>query len=243
MSNLSKREKFLLFLMTLIVPVALIYSMLIAPLNETLASKKDLVATLETQKQQLEINLSAVPSLRVRREARAQEVSSILENFSSPIHASEFERWMLPLFAKYNVKVEAAIFSPTQISTPVLNMEVITPQIYELLALIQEFNTIQAPTVVSLPTTTTQLLFAEYEYRFKTSMQSYLNIIDEVNSWETTFIISKASYIADDNFASLTLQIYSVEKLTPEQMLEIYKGDFGIHPNETTDPNIPKNPK
>lgn len=243
MSSLSRREIFLLFIMALIVPTSLIFMLLIAPLQNQIVDKQSELSGLEIQKQQLETNLSIIPGLRTRRETRANEVAKILEKFASPIHASEFERWMLPLFSKYNVRIDSATLSATQVASPTVTMDEVTPYVYELLTLIQEFNNIQNAIPQKIPTTTTQLLFAEYEYNFITSMQNYMNILDEIKSWDTTFVVAKSTFITSDNFASITLQIYSVQKLTPEELLEIYKGDFGVHPNETTGPKSPSNPK
>ena len=161
MTNLSKRETFLLFLMALIVPVALIFQFLIVPLQAQILDKQSQLSIIELQKQQVEANLSVIPSLRVRKETRVSEVDSKLQEFSSPIHASEFERWMLPLFTKYNVRVDSASLSPTQIATPVVNFNVIPPQMYELLVLIQDMNDIENVNNTVVPSTTTQLMFAE----------------------------------------------------------------------------------
>lgn len=243
MTNLSKRETFLLFLMALIVPVALIFQLLIAPLQAQILDKQTQLSGLELQKQQVEANLSTIPSLRLRKEARIKEVDDKLQEFSSPIHASEFERWMLPLFNKYNVKVESAELSPTQLATPTVNASELPSQIYELLVLIQDVNDVEVIANPEVPSTTTQLLFAEYNYTFTTNLENYLDMIDEIQAWDTTFIISGSYFIPSESLASFTLQVYSVHKLSENEVLGIYKNDFGDHPNEVKGPDNPSNPK
>lgn len=243
MTNLSRREAFLLFLMALIVPVALIFQFLIVPLQSQILDKEIQLSDLELQKQQVESNLTIIPSLRLRKEARIKEVDDELQEFSSPIHASEFERWMLPLFNKYSVKVKSATFSPTQLATPTVNSTVVPRPIYELLLLIQDVNDVEIIANPEVPSTTTQLLFAEYNYTFTTNFDNYLDMIDEIQSWDTTFIISNSYFIPSENFASLTLQVYSIHKLEESEVLGIYKEDFGDHPNEFKGPDNPSKPK
>jgi hypothetical protein len=243
MTGLSRRERFLIFMTALLMPPILIYVLLITPMQLQIIDNRALLENLEFTKIQINANLTTIPTYRLRKEDRMVEVDLLFENFASPIHEAEFERWILPLFTKYKVDVSNVSLSDTRVATLMIPVVVANKPIYNLLLLINDFNKIQAVNDINVPLSSTQLLFAEYTYDFTTSYENYMKILDEIKAWDTSFVVSNTSYTFEDKEASLTIHAYSVHKLSFEQLLEIYLHDFGIHPNEMLGPSVPENPK
>lgn len=243
MSTLSKREIFLLFVMAIIVAVGAMIMLLINPLRDAMIVNEERLANLENQRLQTDMNLNLIPTLRTRKDVRLTEADTALNAFANPIHAAEFERWILPVFARFSAQVTSASLSPTQLATPELILRQVNPEIYRLLELIQAYNQINVATPQPLPMSTTQLLFAEYTYNFIATFENFMFIADAVKSWETTFFISRANYNFEDRTGSITIRVYGVHKLTEQELLAIYRGDFGVHPNEVPGPKSISNPK
>ncbi len=243
MTSLSKREVFLLFLMAVIVSASLFVAFLINPMNAEIAANRDKLGALEFQKTQTEINLSIIPSLRTRKDVRISETESALGAIANPIHASEFERWILPVMSKYGAKVTTVNLSETKVATPELLYTQVTPAVYRLLELIRDYNQISVVAPQPLPTSTTQLLFAEYTYMFSVGYESFMEIVDAVKEWETSYFVSDAVYNFSEKEGSITIRVYGVHKLTEQELLDIYKGDLGTHPNDVTGPKGSSDPK
>lgn len=243
MTTLSRREIFLLFVMAVIVAVGALIMFFINPLRETMLANEVRLAELEYQQFQTDLNLNLIPQLRTRKDARLSETETALDAIADPIHAAEFERWVLPLFAQHNAQVTSAFLSPTQLATPELVYTPINPELYRLLELIYTYNQLNIPVAQVLPESTTQLLFAEYSYELNVSFDNFMEIIDAVKLWDTTFFVSNARYDFAENVASIDIRVYGVHKLTEQELLEIYRGDLGMHPNEVTGPKGTSNPK
>lgn len=243
MSSLSKREVFLLFLMAVIVTASVFVFLLINPKIEEIALNQDRLSQLEFQQQQTDINLSIIPSLRTRKNVRLSDAENAINAIADPIHAAEFERWILPVFAQFNARVTSASLTPTRVATPQLLLQQVTPDVYRLLQLIQEYNQINVQALQPLPTSSTQLLFAEYSYEVIVSYENFMEIVDAVKLWDTTFFVSSAWYDFSERIGNITIRVYGVHKLTPQELLDIYKGDLGSHPNEVTGPKGSSNPK
>ena len=242
---MSKREVFLVFVLALIVPVALIVVLLILPLQQEIEANQTRLQTLELQKLETENKLTLIPTYRARKEERAEQIDDAFDEFASPLHAAEFERWMLPVFNKYGVFVSNATLSETIVAQPDLMITPITEPSYRILELIQTYNEIEEVVESARPQATTQLLSATYTYSFNANLQTYMAILDEVKNWNTTFVVTSSSFNPSDLSATISVRAYSVHKLTEDEVLGIYLGDYGLHPNETTNPNtdLPDIPK
>lgn len=243
MTQLSRREVFLLFLMALIASASLFVVFLINPLNEELSVNRDRLSQLEFQKQQAEGNLNALPTLRSRKATRLTETETAIQAIADPLHASEFERWMLPVLFDNNASVTSVSLSDTTVATPELLFTQVSPQIYRLLELIQDYNNLNITPQQPLPESSTQMLFAQYSYNFTSTFDNFINIVDRVKEWDTTFFVSNASYDFSSQEGTITISVYGVEKITPSEVLGIYLSDFGTHPNEINGPGVPSDPK
>ncbi|MBS3991295.1 MAG: hypothetical protein KGZ51_04420 [Erysipelothrix sp.] len=243
MSSLSKREVFLLFLMAVIVTSSLFVAFLINPINEELNVNRERLNQLEFQKQQTEVNLSVIPALRTRKATRLTETETAIQAIADPLHASEFERWMLPVLTEYNARVTNVDLSDTTIATPELLFTQVSSEVYRLLELIQDYNDINVEPLQPLPESTTQMLFAQYSYQFVSSFENFIKIVDEVKEWNTTYFISNANYDFATGEGTITISVYGVQKITPSEVLGIYLEDFGKHPDEIKGPSVPAGTK
>ncbi len=238
MANLSKREKFLVFLMALILPIALMVVLLLIPLQNEIDANRAQLSLLEIQKTEIETKITLIPTFRAKKEERLVQVDEAFEQIASPLHAAEFERWMLPLFSKYSIPLSGVILSETRVAQPDIMVSNLEEPVYRVLTLINEYNEIVVEEN-TLPLPTTQLLGATYSYTFETTFAKYLAMLDEIKRWNTTFVVSDSRYNTIDNSASITINVYSIDKLNKEETLGIYNGDFGPHPNESSVPNQP----
>lgn len=241
MANLSKREKFLVFLMALILPIALIMVLLIIPMQNEIDANRAQLSLLEIQKTEIETKITLIPTFRAKKEERLEQVDEAFEQIASPLHAAEFERWMLPLFSKYSIPLSDVILSETRVTQPDIMVSNLEEPVYRVLVLINEYNEIVAEEN-TVPIPTTQLLSATYTYDFNTSLARYVAMLDEIKAFNTTFVVSDSRYSTLDNSASITINAYSIDKLNDEETPGIYNGDFGPHPNESLAPNQPSNP-
>jgi hypothetical protein len=243
MSSLSRREIFLLFLMAVIVTASLFVAFLINPLNEELNVNREKLNQLEFQRQQTEVNLNVIPALRTRKATRLTETETAIQAIADPLHASEFERWMLPVLTENNARVTNVELSDTTIATPELLFTQVSSEVYRLLELIQDYNDINVEPLQPLPESSTQMLFAQYTYQFTSSFENFIQIVDEVKEWDTTYFISNANYDFANSEATITISVYGVQKITPSEVLGIYLEDFGQHPNEIKGPDVPAGTK
>lgn len=243
MSSLSRREVFLLFLMAVIVSTSLFVAFLINPLNEELSTNRERLSQLEFQKQQTEINLSVIPSLRTRKATRLTETETAIQAIADPLHASEFERWMLPVLVNNNASIISVDLSDTTIATPELLFTQVSPEVYRLLELIQDYNDISIEPLRPLPESSTQMLYAQYSYSFTSSFDDFIEIVDQIKAWNTTYFVSNANYDFSTEEGAITISVYGVQKITPSEVLGIYLSDFGNHPNEVKGPEVPSDPK
>ncbi len=243
MTQLSKREVFLLFFMAVIVTASLFVAFLINPLNEELNTNRERLSQLEFQKQQTEVNLSVIPTLRTRKATRLTETETAIQAIADPLHASEFERWMLPVLFDHNARVTTVSLSDTTIATPELLFTQVSPEVYRLLELIQDYNDINIEPQQPLPESSTQMLFAQYSYSFKSTFEDFIDIVDRIKEWNTTYFVSNAYYDFSNAEGTITISVYGVQKITPSEVLGIYLSDFGSHPNEVKGPEVPSDPK
>jgi hypothetical protein len=241
MTNLSKREKFLIFLMGVILPIALITALLIIPTQNKIQENQAQLSLLEIQKAEVETKISLMPTFTAKKEDRLLQVDESINQIASPLHAAEFERWMLPLFSKYEVPVYNVSLSETKVAIPDIMITNLEKPVYRILELINDYNEIVVEEDTA-PVSTTQLLSAYHTYEFNATLSRYMSILDEIKNWDTSFFVVDSSYNAADYLGSITIAVYSVHKID-DDVLGIYDGDYGVHPNESVSPSLPKIPK
>ena len=134
--TLTKREKFLIFVMALIAVIVLMVTMIILPfqnrINELELQKLD----LESQKLVIDTTLPQLPTLKASQESKLKEANTELSEIESPITAAEFERWMLPLTSKYDMQITEVTISDVVVTEPDGQVVLVNQPMYGLKTLI-----------------------------------------------------------------------------------------------------------
>jgi hypothetical protein len=223
--KVTRREAFLLFVMGLFAIAGVMIAFVILPLNNKIDANKIILSGLESQKTIVDATLPLEPILKLRRQELLKDVSNELNKIETPMSAAQFDRWMLPLISVQRVIVIEATFEQTSIETPNAIVSEQFDPLYKIRNLILEFNA-QAPPVSDIPVTISQLLHSRSIYRLETDFELFNRITREISSWNTSIFLNEATYDFAKKEAILTLDVYTIHKLLPEENPKDYSGDF-----------------
>lgn len=222
--TLTKREKFLLFIMSLLAVVLFLMMFVILPLTRQIDSLKLDKAGLENQKTIIDSTLPLLPILKTRQEGKVKTINQELAKIESPITGAEFERWMLPLTTKYDMQITDVSIGERVVSEPSGNIVLVNEPVYGLKTLIQGF-TGKIDEVDSVPVTSTTLLKMTVTYNVVTNYTRYKILLGEISLWDTTFFVTDSDYNFSTGAAKITIDAYMVHKITYEGD-RVYLGDF-----------------
>ena len=138
--TMTKREKFLVFLMILVGVVVFMITIVILPMQNKINELELQKIDLENQKLVIDTTLPQLPALRTSQENKLKEANDELAKIESPITAAEFERWMLPLTTKYDMRVTEVTISDSMVAEPDGQVVLVNEPIYGLKTLIQGFS-------------------------------------------------------------------------------------------------------
>lgn len=223
--KVTRREAFLLFVMGLIAIIGVMIAFVILPLTNKVDANKIVLTGLENQKALVDATLPLEPILKLRRQELLQNVSNELNRIETPMSAAQFDRWMLPLITTEQVIVIEATFEQTSIDTPDSKVTEAYDPLYKIRNLILEYNAQAAP-FSDIPATTSQLLLSRTIYRLETSFDIFNRITREISLWDTSIYLNEATYDFAKREALLTLDVYTIHKLLPEENPKDYSGDF-----------------
>jgi hypothetical protein len=222
--TLSKREQLLLFVMGLIAILIFFIVVFILPMNSRITNLRAEKTTLDSEKAIIDSTLPLGPVLKEQQTARAAEVNAQLAKIQSPILASEFERWVLPLTSKYDMRVLSATFSEPVLSTPSGNVLLVNSPVYGLRTMIETY-TGEVAQVDATPESTSILMKSTYTYSFSTNYARFHSMLDDISAWNTTFFVTDASYNFSTGIVMLTIDAYTIHKISYEGDRE-YIGDY-----------------
>jgi hypothetical protein len=223
--KVTRREAFLLFVMGLFAIAGVMIAFVILPLNSRVDANKIILSGLESQKTIVDATLQLEPILKLRRQELLKDVSNELNKIETPMSTAQFDRWMLPLISVQRVIVIEATFEQTSIETPNSTVSEQFDPLYKIRNLILEYNA-QAPPASDIPATTSQLLHSRSIYRIQTDFELFNRITREISSWNTSIFLNEATYDFAKKEAILTLDVYTIHKLLPEENPKDYSGDF-----------------
>lgn len=223
--NISRREAFLLFVMGLLAIGGLMIAFIILPLNNRIEANKIKLSGLESQKAIVDATLPLEPILRVRREELLKNVSFELNKIETPMNTAQFDRWMLPLTTIPGTTVTSVVFEQPKVLSPNSTVSELYDPMYKIRELILQYNA-QAPSFSGIPITTSQLLFSRSVYLIKADYEQFSRITREISSWDTTIYLNAASYDFEKEEAMLSIDVYMIHKLLPEENPKDYGGDF-----------------
>lgn len=222
--KVSKREAFLLFFVGLLAICGAMYMLVIKPMSEELNANKNILSNLESQKTMVMATLPNISNQRSKLSSRFTEVSVAMNKFEQPVNEAEFERWVLPLTTKYNMKILETKFLPTEVVIPSAIDTLPTIYSYELKTLVEAYNNYKAASS-DVPLTKTNLLLSKHYYKVSTTYARYVYMLDEAKKWETSVFITFSSYDFLSNEAEFEFSVYAVDQLVKLNKMD-YTGDF-----------------
>ena len=138
--TMTKREKFLVFLMILVGVVVFMITIVILPMQNKINELELQKIDLENQKLVIDTTLPQLPALRTSQENKLKEANDELAKIESPITAAEFERWMLPLTSKYDMQITEVTISDVVVTEPDGQVVLVNQPMYGLKTLIQGYS-------------------------------------------------------------------------------------------------------
>lgn len=223
--KVSRREAFLIFVMGLVAIVGVMVAFVILPLNRKVDANKIKLSNLESQKTIVDTTLLLEPILRVRREELLKDVSNDLNKIETPMNAAQFDRWLLPLTTMAETIVMEVSFEQASVEAPATTLSELYDPMYKIRSLILEYNA-EAPVVSEIPSTSSELLFSRSIYRISMSYEQFYRIATEISKWNTTVYLNEATYDFASREAMLTIDVYMIHKLLPDDNPKDYSGDF-----------------
>ena len=222
--TLTKREKFLIFVMALIAVIVLMVTMIILPfqnrINELELQKLD----LESQKLVIDTTLPQLPTLKASQESKLKEANTELSEIESPITAAEFERWMLPLTSKYDMQITEVTISDVVVSEPDGQVVLVNQPMYGLKTLIQGYSG-EVELVDDAPSTATTLLKMTVDYNIITNYTRFKSLLTQIRIWDTSFYVTEADYNFSTGIASVKIDAYMIHKISYDGD-RVYNGDY-----------------
>lgn len=222
--TLTKREKFLLFVMSLLAVVLVLMMLVILPLTKQIDALKIDKSGLENQKTIIDSTLPLLPILKTRQEGRVVDINEELSKIESPISGAEFERWMLPLTTKFDMQITEVSIGETVVSEPSGNVILVNEPVYGLKTLIQGF-TGNIEEVDSTPVSSSTLLKMTVSYSLITNYMRFKTLLSEITLWDTTFFVTDSDYNFSTGAAKITIDAYMVHKISYEGDKD-YLGDY-----------------
>jgi hypothetical protein len=222
--SMTKREQFLIFIVGFLAVSIFFTTLFLLPMNSRINALKVERASAESKKAEIDATLPLAPNLRSQQTIKVADVNAQLALIESPLLASQFERWILPLTSKYDMRVLSAGFTEPVISTPSGMVVLINDPVYGLRTMIEKY-TGEVTQIDTTPESKSTLLKSTYSYALQTNYARYLSILDEIAAWNTTFFVTDASYSFATGIMTLTIDAYTIHKISYVGDKE-YLGDY-----------------
>ncbi len=222
--TMTKREKFLVFLMILVGVVVFMITIVILPMQNKINELELQKIDLENQKLVIDTTLPQLPALRTSQENKLKEANDELAKIESPITAAEFERWMLPLTTKYDMRVTEVTISDSMVAEPDGQVVLVNEPIYGLKTLIQGFSG-EIDEVDTAPTSSSTLLKMTVDYNLVTNYTRFKSMLTQIRAWDTSFFVTEADYNFATGIASIKVDAYMIHKISYEGD-RTYSGDY-----------------
>ena len=222
--TITKREKFLIFLMVLVAIVVFTVTIVILPLQNKINELDLQKIDLENQKLVIDTTLPQLPSLRASQDMKLKEANNELAKIESPITAAEFERWMLPLTTKYDMRVTEVAISSIVVAEPNGQVVLVNEPLYGLKTLIQGFSG-EIEEVDVAPASSSTLLKMTVDYNVVTNYTRFKSLLTQIRAWDTSFFVTEADYNFTTGIASVKIDAYMIHKISYDGD-RTYYGDY-----------------
>lgn len=211
MSKLSKREQFLLFLLGMILVFVLFYVFVWMPTQTTKLALETEQARLENEKFVMDTTLPLHGKLTKDLETGLDDIDGELSKIENNIDEARFERWMFPVFKDRDITVTQTNFTRSEVASPDASFYVKNDPMYRIKEMINEINDISVVQETK-PLTESVLLKSTHEYHFYASFPDFINVLDEITDWNTTFFVNQASYDNDAGIGTIKIDAYTIDK-------------------------------
>ncbi len=223
--RVSKREAFLLFILAFIGIIGMLFAFVIFPLMSEIDGNKIILDDLRNQKLVIDTSIPNEANLKKQLETKLEEVSDLLHTFESPINEAEFERWVLPLTTKYNMRILSTSFVEVAATTPIALDKLPTDVFYSIREMVDKYQSIVNEEVV-LPETASLVELSKHTYEVKTTYARYVYFLDEISNWDTSIYVTESKYNFEEAIASFTFDLYAIHQLTPDEVVRDYTSDY-----------------
>lgn len=236
--TISKRERFLIFVLILVALILSFIMFVILPLNQSIQDNEIKLSELELQQSQIEIKLALENTLVAKREDKLIQLNDEFSEIEQPLLTAEYERWVLPLTDKYNMRITQASLGDLEVATPDSQQMFMAEPSYRIKELVMQYlgDSIEEDFI---PSTESVLLKQSHTYNVVADYENYLSFLDEVTEWDTTVYISASNYNFEVNTATFTFDVYSIHKIEEGDERD-YSGDYlgdSEYYDPTTDPD------
>lgn len=240
--KVSKREAFLLFILAFIGIIGMMTAFVILPLLGDLDANKAILSELESRKLVIDTTLPNEAALQAQHDTKLEEVSTLLHAFESPINEAQFERWVLPLTSKYNMRVTNTDFVEVSATTPKAIDTVPSEVYYSIRDLVDKYHAV-VKEELAVPETSSLLMLSQHTYDVNTTYARYVYFLDAVRDWNTSILISNSSYNFEEATASYTFDLFALHQLLPDDIEVDYTPDIIAGGTGKGDPNEDPHPE
>ncbi|MGB7595903.1 MAG: hypothetical protein WBL80_10145 [Erysipelotrichaceae bacterium] len=213
--KLTKREQFLLFILTTALVIAAFFFFVFSPLNKDIAANQAKLNTLKAEKMTMEAQLMIENKIKTDLEAVIVTANEKFSHIESPLFSAEFERWTLPFLTRSGVIMTGFEVGQPAISKPENPTYVNAGFPYKVRELVDSYNQIKAGTT-TIPTTDAELVKTIVTFKFQTSYAVFSGLLDTIAFWDTTAFVTHANYDFTQGSGIVTVDYYTITKLTPQ---------------------------
>lgn len=223
--RVSKREAFLLFILAFIGIVGMMLAFLVFPLMNDVNANKIVLEDLRNQKLIIDTAIPNETNMKKQLDEKLLEVSEMLHAFESPINEAQFERWVLPLTTKYNMRINSTSFVEVAPAVPVALETMPKGVYYSLKELVEKYHSVVADEL-TVPVTASLIELSQHTYDVTTTYARYVYFLDEVTNWDTSIFITDSSYNFEESKATYTFDLFAIEQLLPSEIEKDYTSDL-----------------
>lgn len=213
--KLTKREQFLLFILSTALVIAAFFFFVFAPLNKDIDANQAKLNTLNAAKMTMEAQLLIENKIKKDLEDAIVTANEKFSHIESPLFSAEFERWTLPFLTQSGVVMTGLSVVGPDVSKPENPTYVNAGLPYKVRELVDSYNQIKAGTK-TIPTTDAELVRTIVTFKFRTSYAIFSSLLDTIAFWDTTAFVTHANYDFTQGSGIVTVDYYTITKLTPQ---------------------------
>lgn len=215
MNKMSRREQTLLFFLGMVLVGVIFYIFIWTPSQLTKTVSLQTKDQLTAEKQKMDLTLPLFNKLESDLEVGLEEIDLELDKIQDNLNEAQFERWMFDLFRNRNVVVLSTNFSQAEVASPDPSFYVKNDPMYRIKSMILEINNINQRSN-ERPSTEAMLLKSTFEYSVKAKHGVFMDLLDDITLWNTTFFVNGVEYNFEDEVGTIVIDAYTIDKFEVE---------------------------